>query len=149
MLCTALSALVLGGCSAGDTTGKADSARLAALGGHPVVVDQWATWCGDCRYELAFFNAAAHRFGARVAFLGLDSQDNRGDAVRYIHKTPGGFPSISDPDGSLARSLGGGVAFPTTFFLDPRGHGRAIHIGAYPTPTALNADITRYALRKG
>src|SRR5919106_6698468 len=54
--------------------------RLRELRGHPVVVNQWASWCESCRFEFPFFADAVKRHRAKVAFMGLDSQDERGSA---------------------------------------------------------------------
>src|SRR5205807_7873760 len=55
--------------------------QLVALRGHPVVVNQWASWCGPCKFEFPFFQRLAEEYHGQVAFLGVDSQDNRGDAA--------------------------------------------------------------------
>jgi thiol-disulfide isomerase/thioredoxin len=50
--------------------GAADlKTRLAALRGHPVVVNQWGSWCPPCRAEFPFFARAASslRQGAATA----------------------------------------------------------------------------------
>lgn len=52
--------------------------RLAALKGVPLVVNQWASWCPSCRVEFPFFRELADGYRERVAFLGLNSRDERG-----------------------------------------------------------------------
>ena len=42
---------------------RAYERQLAALKGTPVVVNQWASWCGPCRFEFPFFREAARRYG--------------------------------------------------------------------------------------
>jgi cytochrome c biogenesis protein CcmG, thiol:disulfide interchange protein DsbE len=120
--------------------------RMAALRGHPVVVNQWASWCDSCRFEFPFFRTAVRRYGDRVAFVGLDSEDERGAAEAFLREMPVGFPSVFDPDAAVAQSLGGGRSWPMTFFFD-RG-GKQVHkrIGAYATADQLDADIKRFAL---
>ena len=122
--------------------------RLEQLRGHPVVVNQWASWCPNCRFEFPFFRSAVARYRDKVAFLGLDSQDNRGDAESFLQQIPSDFPSIFDKDASVAASLGGGQSWPTTFFLNEKGEVAQVHIGAYPTEDQLIKDIQRYALRR-
>jgi thiol-disulfide isomerase/thioredoxin len=130
---------------AGSGTKDLD-ARLARLQGHPVVVNQWASWCGPCRAEFPYLARAVARHGARVAFLGIDALDSRDNATQFIGERPPGFASIFDPDGDATRSLGGGRGAPTTFFL--AADGRTVHtkIGGYASAGALEADIRRYAL---
>ena len=120
--------------------------RLADLRGHPVVVNQWASWCTPCRVEFPFFSEMISRYSDRVAFLGLDSQDERGAAEDFLQEIPVGFPSIFDPDGSVTASIGGGRAFPTTFFYDESGEQVQIKLGAYASQELLEEDIRRYAL---
>src|SRR2546429_5125680 len=85
-------------------------ARLLALRGHPVVVNQWASWCEECRYEFPFFQRAAARTGARVAFLGVDAQDSASEALAFLESFPVPYPSYIDPDASIARLFKGGLA---------------------------------------
>jgi hypothetical protein len=86
------------------------------------------------------------RFSDRVAFLGLDSQDQRGAGERFQREIPSGFPSIFDGDASVARDLGGAQGWPTTFFFDRDGKLVFIKIGAYATQELLERDIGEYAI---
>lgn len=129
----------------GEGTGDLE-ARIAELQGHPIVVNQWASWCEPCRFEFPFFRSMVAEFRDRVAFVGLDSQDERGAAEAFLREVPADFPSIFDPDGSAAASLGGGRAFPTTIFLDDGGEPVHVKLGAYATAELLEQDIRRHAL---
>ena len=121
-------------------------ARLAALRGRPVVVNQWASWCGPCRFEFPFFAAAVKKHGARVAFLGVDYMDSREGALAFLAEEPPGFPSIYDGDGKAARAIGGGRAMPTTLFIGPDGKTRFARLGGYADAAQLDADIRRHLL---
>jgi thiol-disulfide isomerase/thioredoxin len=123
--------------------------RLAELRGYPVVVNQWASWCESCRFEFPFFAEAAKRYRTEVAFLGLDSQDERDGAKEFLREFPVGFPSIFDPDAEVAAAYGGGQAWPTTIFFDRDGEVANVKIGAYATAELLDEDIRRYALGAG
>ena len=121
-------------------------ARLAGLRGHPVVVHQWASWCGPCRFEFPFFAKLAARYDGRVAFLGVNSKDNHGDAAAFLKRFPVPYPHFADPDGSVARVFRGGRAFPTTAFYAATGKLAFTHVGSYATQAKLAQDIRRYAL---
>jgi thiol-disulfide isomerase/thioredoxin len=121
-------------------------AKLAALRGVPVVVNQWASWCPNCKAEFPFFRRQSRRYERQVAFLGLDAQDQRSGAASFLGTHPVDYPSVFDESAQQAASLGGGQGWPTTFFLDRAGHETFVHEGAYPSEALLEADIRRYAL---
>jgi len=123
------------------------SARLVSLRGAPVVVNQWASWCGPCRFEFPFFGHLATSYRGRVAFLGVDSQDARGDAAAFLQRLPVPYPHYFDQDASIARTFGGGRAWPTTAFFAASGRLVFTHVGGYATEAKLDADVVRYALR--
>lgn len=121
--------------------------RLAALHGHPVVVNQWASWCPPCRQEFPYFQRVAARYGDRVAFLGVDAADSRSDARDFLAKFPTPYPHYFDPDNKVDRLFHGGAAWPTTAFYDRRSRLVFTHPGAYGSQADLVTDIRRYVLR--
>jgi cytochrome c biogenesis protein CcmG/thiol:disulfide interchange protein DsbE len=121
--------------------------RLGQLRGYPVVVNQWASWCNPCRDEFPFFQRLAKKYEGRVAFLGVDSQDARDDAADFLKEFPVPYPHYYDSDTAVARTFGGGRAWPTTAFYDRSGKLTETHFGAYATEAKLEEDIRTYALR--
>ena len=122
------------------------SAKLEALEGVPVVVNQWASWCPPCEAEFRFFAELAKRYERRVAFLGVNSRDERGPAEAFLREHPVTFPSVFDERAEQARSIGAGVSWPTTVFFDAGGDAVFVRQGGYATADALEADIRRYVL---
>ncbi|HEY3019089.1 MAG TPA: TlpA disulfide reductase family protein [Solirubrobacteraceae bacterium] len=117
--------------------------RLRELRGHPVVVNLWGSWCGPCRLEFPSFQVQAVRFGRRVAFLGVNAKDNRGEAKAFLRKFPVTYPSVEDPDESVAGKLGT-RGYPTTVYYDRAGKQLFVHQGVYRDEADLVADIRRY-----
>ncbi len=121
--------------------------RLKKLRGHPVVVNQWASWCPPCRAEFPYFADAVAKHAGKVAFVGLDFTDDRDGANGLLREKPPGFASIFDPKGEATRSLGGGRVSPSTFFIAPDGSLAHTKLGGYADAAALEADIRRYAIK--
>lgn len=122
------------------------SEQLAALKGHPVVVNKWASWCGPCRAEFPVLQATSTKYGKQVAFLGLDSQDNDADANKFLSHFPVPYPSLVDRNSKIAQDLGIAKFFPTTVFYDAGGKQQYVHDGPYTSDDGFAADIKRYAL---
>lgn len=120
--------------------------RLAELRGHPVVVNQWASWCAPCRFEFPFFRRQGEKLEGRVGFLGVNSQDSRADAAAFLRELPVPFPHFYDHDASIARVFRGGRSWPTTAFYDAEGRLVFTHQGAYASEAKLAEDIQRYAI---
>ena len=130
-----------------DGGSDAFRARLVELQGHPVVVNQWASWCGPCRYEFPFLRDQANKYGDRVAFLGVNSRDSREAAEAFLKELPVPFPHYyDDEDASIARIFRGGRAWPTTAFYDSAGKLVYTHAGTYASEAKLEEDVRRYAL---
>jgi thiol-disulfide isomerase/thioredoxin len=119
--------------------------RLTSLRGHPIVVNKWASWCGPCRAEFPLFQKASTERGTRIAFVGVDSNDNYGDAADFLKRYPVPYPSYKDGDNRVAQVFNGVIAFPTTVFYDASGKLQYVHQGQYRDEASLRRDIKRYA----
>jgi thiol-disulfide isomerase/thioredoxin len=89
---------------------------LTQLRGTPVVVNIWGSWCAPCRAEAPDLRDAATRYGDRVQFLGIDTQDNRAGAVPFVRGAGWTYPSVFDPGGAIQTSLGLGGTPDTIFY---------------------------------
>ena len=128
-----------------DGGADAFETRLRQLRGYPVVVNKWASWCGPCRYEFPFFQKQATKRAKKVAFVGVDSNDNDGDARDFLADYPVPFPSYKDPKLEVAAVFNAVQAFPSTAFYDSKGKLAYVHQGGYASEAKLAADIGRYA----
>lgn len=123
--------------------------RIAQLRGYPVVVNVWASWCGPCREEFPVLQKLSARYGKKVAFLGLNSEDSDDAAATFLREEPVPYPSFSDPDKDVAESLGATRGFPDTAFYDRAGELVYLKQGPYRDDSELEADLRRYALKSG
>ena len=120
--------------------------RVAALRGFPIVVNVWASWCGPCRYEFPAFQQAAAKYGKRVAFLGVDSQDSDDAAATFLQEAPVPYPSYTDPDEEIVDSIGVTRGLPATAFYDRDGELVYSTYIPYENASELRTDLERYAL---
>jgi thiol-disulfide isomerase/thioredoxin len=133
-------ALIEGGQQAYDDT-------IAGVRGYPVVVNNWASWCGPCREELPHFQQEAAKHLDQVAFIGVDSKDSKAAYETFLRDHPIPYPSIDDTDGELADWADTAfVGLPNTLFYDRDGNLVFAHQGPYTSEDALDADIQKYAL---
>lgn len=121
--------------------------RLAQLRGYPVVVNVWASWCGPCREEFPVLQQLSARYGKRVAFLGINSEDSSDAAATFLREEPLSYPSYVDPHKGTLESLGGLGGFPDTAFYDKSGKLLYLKQGPYRSDSELEADVRHYALQ--
>lgn len=103
-------------------------ASLADYRGRPVVVNFWASWCPPCVSEMPTFEQVHQRYRDRVAFLGLNLQDDPADAARLAERTGVTYDLARDPRGDGFRAFGG-VGMPTTVFVSADGEVLATRTG--------------------
>ena len=119
--------------------------RIEKERGKPVVVNKWASWCGPCRLEFPYFRDQAKKRKGQVVFLGVNSNDNRGDAEDFLKEEPVPYKHFEDPKLEIAAAFNAVQAFPSTAFYDSKGKLAFVHQGGYANEKDLSEDIDRYA----
>ena len=126
---------------------KAFQARLKSLRGYPAVINKWASWCVPCQTEFPAYQRASVSLGRRVAFIGIDGKDKNPAAAAFLRRFPVSYPSYTDPDEKIARSVQAATYYPQTVYIDRQGKEVYDHAGPYETAASLERDIRRYALQ--
>lgn len=92
--------------------------------GKPVLINFWASWCGDCYKEAPDLTRLFQKYKDQIDLLSVDVafNDNRMDAKHFAQKFGFPFPVLRDTDRT------GGVTalyqvdpLPTSFFVDRNG----------------------------
>jgi thiol-disulfide isomerase/thioredoxin len=108
-----------------------------------VVINFWATWCAPCLIELPYFQESHEMHSPDLVILAINDSEPESEVQSYVDEMGFTFRVLLDL-GSKVQRLYRVRGFPTTFFLDPDGVIRNIHIGLL-TPTQLN----RYLVELG
>jgi cytochrome c biogenesis protein CcmG, thiol:disulfide interchange protein DsbE len=95
-------------------TGK--QVRLSDYEGRPVVINVWASWCPPCHDEAPDLARFARRH-PEAQLIGIDIRDEAEPAQAFYRRYDWRHPSISDPTGEKAASLGL-QGQPITYFLN-------------------------------
>ncbi len=111
------------------------------LQGHTVGINFWASWCRPCEREMPRLKAAASRHRGEVIFLGVDVQDFKGDARRFLARFDVNFVSVRDGSGTTYGDYGL-TGVPQTFFLDRTGRVVAHALGEISV-RELEAGVTK------
>jgi cytochrome c biogenesis protein CcmG/thiol:disulfide interchange protein DsbE len=94
---------------------------LSDLRGKAVVVNFWASWCIPCREEAAVLQKTYERYRDQgLVVLGVDVNDFKADARRFMKRYGVTYPVVYDGKGSTVGKWGV-RGFPETFFVDRTG----------------------------
>jgi len=101
--------------------GPGGTLSLSDLAGKPLVVNFWASWCVPCKDEAPVLQRTYERYkGQGLVVLGIDAQDFRKDARRFMERFGLTYPVVYDGKGSTLGRWGV-TGFPETFFVDRSG----------------------------
>jgi thiol-disulfide isomerase/thioredoxin len=124
----------------GSLDGGADRALGDVIGSKPAVVNFFGSWCAPCIEEMPAFERVHQDVGDQVAFVGMANRDAPEDALATVEATGVTYPTFDDPD-AAALTYFGGLAMPTTVFIDAAGQVVDVNSGAL-TEDELRARIT-------
>ena len=110
--------------------------------GMPVLVNVYGSWCGPCQQEMPILKAFRDVAASRVGLVGIDSEDDRRQALHFAIDVGQHWPALADDDGVVLRTFGTGA--PKMLFIDALG--KVVHVerGGYKSLAQLRADTTRY-----
>jgi cytochrome c biogenesis protein CcmG/thiol:disulfide interchange protein DsbE len=102
--------------------GAGGTLSLEELRGKPLVVNFWASWCIPCKDEAPVLQETYERYRDQgLVVLGIDAQDFRKDARRFMERFGLTYPVVYDGKGST-HGKWGVTGFPETFFVDRQGN---------------------------
>jgi thiol-disulfide isomerase/thioredoxin len=110
-----------------DLAGKPWS--LAALRGHVVLMNFWASWCEPCRAEMPSLERLAQRHaGDGLVVVAINYKEAIPAIRRFLEAQPVALPILLDRDGAAASAWTPRV-FPSTVLVDRAGQPRQVVVG--------------------
>ena len=122
--------------------------RLSDFEGEVVLLNFWATWCPPCRQEMPLLDELHARYQSLgFSLLGVNVEQDRALADRFLADVPVGFPILFDPEEQVSE-LYGVPAMPTTVLIDRTGTVRFIHHGYRPGDEEAVQNAVRSIMRE-
>ncbi|HUG86422.1 MAG TPA: TlpA disulfide reductase family protein [Euzebya sp.] len=100
--------------------GGPDLAVEDLLGGVPLVINFWATWCPPCVAEMPDLQALHEAGDGAFRMVGINVRDAAFNAEDFIDELGITYEQAVDAEESYFRSTGG-FGMPTTLFVRPDG----------------------------
>lgn len=124
-----------------------DTVRLSDLRGNVVVLNFWASWCMECRYEHSDLSMAATAYEKRgVRFFGVLYNDTPANGRAWIREMGGQtYPALLDEGARTAVSYGL-YGVPETFIIDKEG--TVVHKQIGPITMAKLAQLLEPLLQE-
>ncbi len=112
------------------------------LGGAPLVVNFWATWCAPCVAEMPDFEDLHTAAGDTVRLVGINTQDAALNAEPFVEDLGITYDLAVDRQGEYF-ALTGGFGMPTTLFVQPDGAVAYRHTGPL-TPEQMRELVAEH-----
>lgn len=109
-----------------DGKGQLDLERYR---GKVVWLDFWASWCPPCLSSLPELEKLRKQMPAKdfqIVAINVDKDPKK--AKKFLDRHPVGYPSASDPDGTLPEMFGL-ETMPTSYLIDRDGTIKLVHEG--------------------
>lgn len=114
--------------------------ELASYAGNPVLINFWATWCANCREEMADLELA-NQGGVNV--IGINLRESGERVTNLATEVGATFPMALDPKGDVTREGFRVTNLPVTVVVD--GSGTIVEIVRGPVDTERIAELVAKA----
>lgn len=118
-----------------DLANPKRTTALSDFRGKPLVVNFWASWCFPCQTEMPLLESAYKADHGAVQFLGIDTDDKRAAAMRFMARHDVTYPSLFMPQRGPVADSYNLVGLPVTVFISAGGTLVGRHIGQLNEPT--------------
>jgi cytochrome c biogenesis protein CcmG, thiol:disulfide interchange protein DsbE len=98
------------------------SVSLTSLRGKTVVLNFFASWCNPCKREAPVLERLWQQDRSHgLVVVGVDANDSRGDARRFVRVHGVTYPVVFDHDARIAANRYAVANLPVTYVLNPNG----------------------------
>ena len=102
-------------------SGDNGSINLKQYRGKVVYLDFWASWCVPCRKSFPWMNEMQAKYKSQgLVVLGINLDENKRIAKKFLQQIPGNFTIAYDPDGETPGKYQVEV-MPTSYLIDRSG----------------------------
>lgn len=123
------------------------SVRLPELGGKPMIVNLWATWCPPCRREMPVLGQAQQAH-PQLVFAFVNQGEDSATIREYLDASSLALDNVFvDPFSGVSQATGA-RGYPTTLFFDAEGRMVDVHVGEL-TRAGLARKLHRFFGKTG
>ena len=121
-----------------------EQVALEDFRGQYVLLNFWATWCGPCCLEMPAFQDRFKEYGGDLQIVAVNFDEAQHLVKNFVDELGLTFEVLLDPGAEIQR-LYQVRGYPTSYFIDPAGVVRVIHIGLM-TESQLEGYLTDLGL---
>ena len=103
-----------------DLNDESVSTSTLFTNGKPALINYWFSNCQPCKREMPALQDAFEKYGDRVSFIGINTQDSSDTASSFVNDIGVTYDILRDPNGESVVANGVST-FPTTFFVNAAG----------------------------
>jgi cytochrome c biogenesis protein CcmG, thiol:disulfide interchange protein DsbE len=113
---------------------------LQQYAGRPVIINFFASWCTNCKTETPMIASFYKRMAGKVLVLGIDSEDEQANALKFMRASGVAYPVGFDPTNQSITDAYGVYGIPQTFFLNAQ-HRIVKHVSGAVTLKELTQGV--------
>jgi len=156
LLVILLSGLLITGCTTSQGIGVGNLApdfqldsldgqtvSLSDLGGKPVLINFWATWCSPCRIEMPYRQQVYNGWSDKgLVLLAINTGESSSKVGEFVQNHNLSFSVLLDTKQDVAQKYNiRGI--PTTFFIDKDGIIQARKVGGFSSVAEIESHLSK------